>query len=87
MADLVSAAILKSVVVGKVNIQKYNNYHVLENLEMDKFSAPPNRHYIELPSLEEIAEMDKQREYGIDSLEYPMIAHKSNVRIVVSLCP
>ncbi len=55
--------------VGKINIQKYNNYHVLENLEMDKFSAPPNRHYVELPSLEEIAEMDKQREYAIDSLE------------------
>jgi len=55
--------------VGKINIQKYNNYHVLENLEMDKFSASPNRHYVELPSLEEIAEMDKQREYAIDSLE------------------
>ena len=36
---------------------------------MDKFSAPPNRNYVELPSLEEIAKMDKQREYAIDSLE------------------
>src|SRR5919202_6729379 len=55
--------------VGKINIQKYNNYRVLENLEMDKFSDPPNRNYVELPSLEEIAEMDKQREYATDSLE------------------
>jgi hypothetical protein len=55
--------------VGTINIQKYDNYHILENLEMDKFSAPPNRNYVELPSLEEIAEMDKQREYAIDSLE------------------
>ena len=69
VADLISATILKSGVVGKINIQKYNNYHVLENLEMDKFSAPPNRRYVELPSLEEIAEMDKQREYATDSLE------------------
>ena len=36
---------------------------------MDKFSAPPNRNYVELPSLEEIVEMDKQRDYAIDSLE------------------
>ena len=36
---------------------------------MDKFLAPPNRHYVELPSIEEIAEMDKQREYAIDRLE------------------
>jgi hypothetical protein len=29
----------------------------------------PNHHFIELPSLDEIAEMDKQRDNAVESLE------------------